>query len=156
MCARIASCRGKLRSLYVWNNGRLLSQLALAVCAGPKNTFSKAWFLTAACSRIDAAICPTFPVVFQDTHEIGGHVETLDIVTENAVCCTQIHIYLCHTFHVVVSETRRRLSCITPDTRRSVYIYTVLYYRILCTCIVSFVAQYCARAISRGIVNNIL
>ena len=34
MCARIASCHGKLRSLYVWNNGRLLSQLALAVCAG--------------------------------------------------------------------------------------------------------------------------
>ena len=34
MCARIVSCHGKLRSLYVWNNGRLLSQLALAVCAG--------------------------------------------------------------------------------------------------------------------------
>ena len=25
---------GKLRALYVWSNGRLLSQLALAVCAG--------------------------------------------------------------------------------------------------------------------------
>ena len=35
MCARIASCHGKLRSLYVWKNGRLPSQIALiAVCAG--------------------------------------------------------------------------------------------------------------------------
>ena len=32
----MASCHGKLRALYVWNNGRLLSQLALAVCAGSK------------------------------------------------------------------------------------------------------------------------
>ena len=85
-----------------------------------------------ACSRSDAAICLLFPVVFQDTHEIGGHVKTVDLVVENAVCCTQIHIYLCHTSHEVASVRHRdvsTLSCITHDTRRSVYkhIYPLLH-----------------------------